>query len=64
MPVLHAPIIGLSIRQAESGLVEKQGRWLQRLETTGFNELAAVIYALAVCAGLSWENARFVGTTR
>jgi hypothetical protein len=64
MPILHAPILGLSIRQAESGLVKKQGRWLQGLEATGFSGLAAVIRALAVCAGLSWENARLVGTTR
>ena len=61
--ILHAPVVGLRIRQAEPGLVKQQVRWLQGLETTGFNGLAAVVRALAVCARLSWENARLVGTS-
>ena len=63
IPVLYTPIVGLGIRQAESGLVKKQERGLQRLETAGFNGLAAVVRTLAVCARLSWENARLVATT-
>ena len=63
IPILHAAILGLRIRQAESGLVKQQVRWLHRLETTGFSGLAAVIRALAVCARVSWENARLMGTS-
>jgi len=58
--ILHAPVVRLGIRQAEFGLVKKQERWLQRLEATRFNGLAAMISALAMSAGLSWKNARFV----
>jgi hypothetical protein len=60
---LYAPIVGLFIRQAEFGLVEKQGRWLQGLEATRFCGLAAMIGALAASAGLSWKNARFVAAS-
>jgi hypothetical protein len=63
MAILYAPIVGLGIRQAEFGLVEKQGRWLQGLEATRFCGLATVIRALSVSAGLSWKNARFVAAT-
>ena len=62
--ILYSPIVGLGIRQAEFGLVEKQGRGLQRLEATRFCGLATVVHALAVSGGLSWENARFVAATR
>jgi len=58
--ILYASVVGLGVRQAEFGLVEKQGRWLQGLEATRFCELATMIRALAVSAGLSWKNARFV----
>ena len=61
--ILYASVVGLGIRQAEFGLVEKQGRWLQGLEATRFCGLAAMIRALASSARLSWKNARFVAAT-
>jgi hypothetical protein len=52
MPVPDAGIVGLGVRQAEFGLVQKQERWLPGLETTGLEGLAEVISALAVTARL------------
>jgi hypothetical protein len=57
MAISDAPIVGLGIRQAEFGLVKKQGRGLQRLEASGLERLAAVIRALAVAARLRRKNA-------
>jgi hypothetical protein len=57
MPIPDAPIVGLGVRQAESGLVQKQKRGLLGLKTTGLEGLAAVIRALAVTAPLGRKNA-------
>ena len=57
MPIPDAPIVGLSVRQAEFGLVQKQKRGLLRLKTTRLEGLAAVIRALAVTARLGRKNA-------
>jgi hypothetical protein len=63
MPILEAGIVGLGLRQAEFGLVEKQKRWLLRLETTGLEGLSAVIRALAVSPPLGWKNAALLAAT-
>jgi hypothetical protein len=57
MPVPDAAIVGLRFRQAEFGLVQKQTRWLFRLETTGLEGLAAMMGALAATSGVGRENA-------
>ena len=64
MPVPDAPIVGLGVRQAESGLVQKQKRGLLRLKTTGLEGLAAVLGALAVRARLRREDAAFLAAAR
>jgi len=63
MPVSHATVIRLGIRQAEFGLVKKQKRRLQRLEPPGLERLAAVIRALAATARLSRKNAGLLAAT-
>jgi hypothetical protein len=63
MPVPEALIIGLGIRQAEFGLIEKQKRWLLGLETTGLEGLAAVIRALAVATPLGRKNTALLAAT-
>jgi hypothetical protein len=63
MAISDATVVGLGIRQAEFGLVEKQGRWLQTLETNGLDGLAAVIRALAVRAPLGGKNAALLAAT-
>jgi hypothetical protein len=64
MPIPHAAIVGLGVRQAEFGLVKKQERGLLRLKTTGLEGLAAVIHALAVTARLGRKNAALLAATR
>ena len=61
--ILNAPIVGFGIRQAESSLVKKQGRRLQRLEAGRLDGLAAVVRALSVCAPLSRKDTSLVATT-
>jgi hypothetical protein len=63
MPIPDAAIVGLAIRQAEFGLVEKQKRRLLGLETIGLEGLAAVIYALAVTARLGRKNTGLLAAT-
>jgi hypothetical protein len=63
MPIPDAPIVGLGVGQAESGLVQKEKRWLLGLETTGLERLAAVIRALAVRARLRRKNAALAAAT-
>jgi hypothetical protein len=60
MPVPDPPIVGLVVRQAEFGLVQKQKSGLLRLKTNGIEGLAAMIRALAVTARLSRKNARLL----
>jgi len=57
MPIPDAPIIGLSVRQAEFGLVKKQERGLLGLKTIGLEGLAAVMRTLAGAARLGRKNA-------
>jgi hypothetical protein len=57
MPIRDAPIVGLGVRQAEFGLVEKQKRGLLGLKTIGLEGLATVIRALALTAPLGRKNA-------
>ncbi len=57
MPIPEALIVGLGVRKAESGLVQKQKRGLLGLETTGLERLAAVIDTLAVTLRLGRKNA-------
>jgi hypothetical protein len=57
MPIPEALIVGLGVRQAESGLVQKQKRGLLGLKTPGLEGLAAVIRALALTAPLGRKNA-------
>jgi hypothetical protein len=57
MPIPDSIIVGLEIRQAEFGLVQKQKRWLLGLETSGLEGLAAVIGALTVTTRLGRKNA-------
>ena len=64
MPVPHPLIVGLGIRQAESGLVEKQERGLFRLKTIGLEGLAAVIGALAITAPLGRKHAALPAAAR
>jgi hypothetical protein len=64
MPVPDTAIVGLGVRQAEFGLVQKQKRWLLGLETTGFEGLAAVISALAASARLDRKNAALLAAAR
>ena len=64
MAVLDTTIIGFGIRQAEFGLVKKQKRRLQRLETIRLEGLAAVIGALAAAAELSGKDARLLAAAR
>jgi hypothetical protein len=64
MPVPGAAIVGLGVRQAEFGLVQKQKRGLLRLETNGLEGLAAVISALAVSARLGRKNAALLAAAR
>jgi hypothetical protein len=63
MAVPDATIIGFGIRQAEFGLVKKQKRRLQRLETIRLEGLAAVISAFAAAAGLGRKDARLLAAT-
>jgi len=63
IPISGARIIGLGIRQAEFGLVKKQGRGLHGLEATGLERQAAVVRALTVTARLSWKNAGLLAAT-
>jgi hypothetical protein len=63
MAVPDTTIVGFGIRQAEFGLVKKQERRLQRLETTRIEGLAAVISAFAAAAGLSRKDARLLAAT-
>jgi hypothetical protein len=63
MPIPDPTIVGLGIRQAEFGLVQKQKRGLLGLETAGLEGLAAVIGALAVGARLGWKNAALLAAT-
>jgi hypothetical protein len=57
MPIPEALVVGLGIRQAESGLVQKQKSRLLGLKTMGLEGLAAVIRALAVTLRLGRKNA-------
>jgi hypothetical protein len=63
MPVPEALIVGLGIRQTESGLVQKRRGRLLRLETTGLDGLAAVIRALAAATPLGRKNAALLAAT-
>jgi hypothetical protein len=63
MPIPNATIVGLGIRQAEFGLVQKQERWLPGLEATGLEELAAVIDTLAARPRLGRKNAPLLAAT-
>jgi hypothetical protein len=64
MPVPDAAIVGLGVRQAEFGLVQKQKRGLLGLETTGLQGLAEVISALAVSARLGRKDAALLAASR
>jgi hypothetical protein len=63
MPVPDAPIVGLGIRQAEFGLVQKQKRRLLGLETIGLEGLAAMICALALTARRGRKNTALLAAT-
>jgi hypothetical protein len=64
MPIPEALIVGLGVRQAESGLVQKQKRGLLGLKAIGLEGLAAVIRALAVTARLGRKNAALLAAAR
>ncbi|MGA2606055.1 MAG: hypothetical protein ABSH01_01205 [Terriglobia bacterium] len=63
MAIPEALIVGLGVRQAEFGLVQKQKRGLLGLETTGLEGLAAVIRALPVTARLGRKNTGLLAAT-